>query len=262
MLPSEHVEHKSIMTQSKPTILIIHGAWHHPAYFDLLSNALLQKGYGVSCPLLPTCNNAVPPNMKFEDDIKLTRDTATRLADEGKEIVILMHSYGGVVGTDALYDLSLQDRGKSGKIGGVRRLLYMCAFIPRKGESLAGIFGGGLPPWLEPKDDGLIHIHDPKMHFYNDLLPDDAKKFAAQLVVHPTSAQWTGVTHEAFREIPVTYLLCENDQGLPLEVQKMMCARVEASGVKVDYETCSAGHSPFLSMPDELAKIVSKVAEI
>lgn len=112
------------------------------------------------------------------------------------------------------------------------------------------------------QDDGLIHIHDPEMHFCNDLAPEDAKNWAAQLVVHPTSAQWTNVTHEAFRAIPVTYLLCENDQALPLEVQKMMCGRIEALGVKVDYETCSAGHSPFLSMPDELAKIISKVAEV
>lgn len=59
----------------------------------------------------------------------------------------------------------------------------------------------------------------------------------------------------------MTYLLCENDQVLSLEVQNMMRGRIEALGVKVDYETCSAGHSPFLSMLNELTKIISKVAE-
>jgi homoserine acetyltransferase len=107
----------------------------------------------------------------------------------------------------------------------------------------------------------LIHIHDPDVHFYNDLAPEVAKHFSAQLTVHPTSAQWTDVSHEAFKEIPVTYLLCENDQALPLEVQKMICGRIEAMGVKVDYESCSAGHSPFLSMPDQLAEIVEKVSQ-
>jgi hypothetical protein len=80
-------------------------------------------------------------------------------------------------------------------------------------------------------------------------------------VVHPTSAQWADVTHEAFREIPVTYLLCENDAGLPLEVQRMMCGRIEALGVNVDYENCEAGHSPFLSMPNKLGEIISRIAE-
>lgn len=139
------------MSQSKPAILIVHGAWHHPAYLHSLVHELRQKGHDVSCPHLPTCNNAIPPNKKFEDDVKLIRDTATTLADEGKEIIALMHSYGGVVGTDALYDLSLQSRSTAGLNGGIRRLVYMCAFIPQKGQSLAGIFGGGLPPWLEPK---------------------------------------------------------------------------------------------------------------
>jgi pimeloyl-ACP methyl ester carboxylesterase len=139
------------MSQSKPTILIIHGAWHHPAYFHTLINALQGDGYDVSCPRLPTCNNAVPPNMTFEDDVKLIRNTATQLVDEGIEVVALLHSYGGMVGTDALHGLSLQSRTSSGLRGGVRRLLYMCAFIPQNGQSLAGIFGGGLPPWLEPK---------------------------------------------------------------------------------------------------------------
>ena len=110
------------------------------------------------------------------------------------------------------------------------------------------------------QDDGLIHIQDPEGHFYNGLDPEDAKKFAAMLTAHPTSAQWAEVSHEAFREIPVTYLVCENDAGLPAEVQRMMCGHIEALGVKVDYETCSAGHSPFLSMPEKLAEIVDKVS--
>lgn len=79
------------------------------------------------------------------------RDTTTSLADNGKEIVALMHSYGGVVGTEALYDTSISSRAKIGLKGGVKRLVYMSAFVPQKGQSLAGICRGGLPPWLEPK---------------------------------------------------------------------------------------------------------------
>lgn len=139
------------MAQSKPTILIIHGAWHHPAYFQRFTIALQKEGYHTCCPLLPTCNNAVPPNMSFEDDVKLIRETAISIADEGKEVIALMHSYGGIVGTDALYDLSLQNRSEAGSRGGVRRLLYMCAFMPRKDQSVPELFGGAFPPWVKIK---------------------------------------------------------------------------------------------------------------
>lgn len=61
---------------------------------------------------------------------------------------MLTHAYGGVVGTDALYGLSTSERARQGLKGGLKRLIYMCAFIPHKGQSLAGIFGGGLPPYI------------------------------------------------------------------------------------------------------------------
>jgi len=48
--------------------------------------------------------------------------------------------------------------------------------------------------------------------------------------------QFTAVSHETFLEVPITYLLCENDHALPGEVQKMMIGRIEEAGVKVgDY---------------------------
>jgi hypothetical protein len=76
----------------------------------------------------------------------------------------------------------------------------------------------------------------------------------------PKAAQFTAVSHEAFRDVPVTYLLCEQDQALPAEVQKMMIGRIEDVGVKVDVESCMGRHSPFLSMPETLVEVVVRAA--
>lgn len=84
---------------------------------------------------------------------------AIHLADKSKGIVALLHSYGGVVGTDALHGLSLQEMTSHGAHGGVRRLLYMSAFIPQEGQSLAGIFGGGLASLARTRGTlFLIHV--------------------------------------------------------------------------------------------------------
>lgn len=136
------------MLDTKPTILIIHGAWHHPAYFASVIDLLKAHGYDSVCPHLPTCNHDENPTKTLADDVALIRNMASTLADEGKEIVALMHSYGGVVGTDALYGLSATERARQGLKGGLKSLIYMCAFIPHKGQSLAGIFGGGMPPYI------------------------------------------------------------------------------------------------------------------
>ena len=86
------------MPRTKPTILIIHGAWHHPGYFSSVINLLEKQGYDVVCPHLPTCNNDEKPTKSLEDDVAVIRNTASKLIDDGHEIVALMHSYGGVVG--------------------------------------------------------------------------------------------------------------------------------------------------------------------
>lgn len=139
----------STMARAKPTILIVTGAWHLPKVYRPLISELESAGYKVVCPELPTNNNVIPPNKLIGDDLEFIRETAQKLADEGKEIIAIGHSYGGMIITGSLYDLSTEKRENQGLSGGVKRLIYMCAFIPKKGEGLADIFGGQLPPWIE-----------------------------------------------------------------------------------------------------------------
>jgi len=82
------------------------------------------------------------------------------------------------------------------------------------------------------------------------------------LLKHPNVAQFTTVNHEAFREVPITYLLRENDQALPVEVQKVMIGRIEEAGVKVGtVESREGSHSPFLRMPEKVVEVVVRTAE-
>ena len=126
----------TVTTTTRPTILVIHGAWHHPEFYAPFCKAFEDLGYEAVCPRLLTCNNDVPPTKKLEDDVALIRKTAQSLLDDGKTVIAVMHSYGGVVGTDALHGLA------------IKRLIYMTAFIPPSGSSLAGMFGGQLPPFI------------------------------------------------------------------------------------------------------------------
>ena len=69
------------------------------------------------------------------------------------------------------------------------------------------------------------------------------------------------MSHESFREVPVMYLLCEQDQALPVEVQRMMVRRIEEAGVEnVVLESCGGSHSPFLSMPETATEVVARAA--
>lgn len=250
------------MASSKPVIFLITGAWHIPYHYRLLANRLRHQGYIVHCPLLETNNNAKPPTKTLDDDVKQIRDMALTVLDASQDIVALMHSYGGVVGSNAFAGLGAADR-KTG--GHVRALVYMAAFIPFENESLAGIFGGGLPPWLTPNDEGTIDIDNPHFHFYHDLLPEEQDDCASRLVAHPTVAQFEAMkmplTKSAWRTIPVMYLLCKDDKALPVEVQEMMIGRIEKDepGLIVDREYLPASHTPFISVPDRIMAVMMRI---
>jgi pimeloyl-ACP methyl ester carboxylesterase len=92
------------------------------------------------------------------DDAQCIRDQLNQLiVEDGKDVVVIAHSYGGVVATQALEKgFARAERKKNGQNGGVIRLVYMCAFILPLGESLEGALGGSLPPFIPV--DVRIHI--------------------------------------------------------------------------------------------------------
>ena len=136
------------MAPTKPTILILHGAWHHPEHFAKLITLLQFYSYEVLCPVQRSYN-AQPATTTLQEDAAFIKDVLSKLIDKGKDVIILMHSYGGMVGTEAVTeDMSKKFREKNGLTGGVVKLLYMCAFLLKKGESLATPLGGELPPFI------------------------------------------------------------------------------------------------------------------
>ncbi|KAH8423374.1 esterase/lipase family protein [Aspergillus melleus] len=135
------------MTSSKPkpTIVLVHGAWHKPTHYAELVSALRDLGYELHVPALPSMKGDWPPTADLETDTRYLHDYVERLAQDGRQIVILLHSYGGQVGTNALARLCLsvetrtqQSLPASG--GAVIHLIYMCALVLLEGRSMMGIF--------------------------------------------------------------------------------------------------------------------------
>lgn len=250
---------------SKPVILAVHGAWHTAACFTLLIEKLKAAGYETVTPTHLSCSSNAPPD-PFRADSQQLRKIATETADQGKEIIALVHSYGGMVSTNSLFNLGIEHRRKEGLKGGIKAIIYMCAHIPMKGESLFGIFGletGNKAvdlPWMTVEDGWLV-TRTEDLIFYNDLSPEDAQKWVKLLTPQPADAQQTPVEHEAWRDIPLAYIYCELDAAIPLSYQKYMVERVEKQGKTVLTFSLKAGHSPFLSMPDEVVKVVQQVDE-
>lgn len=250
---------------SSVTVLVITGAWHIPKHYSKITSRLENKGIRVLCPRLPTNNNAYPPNKFLEDDVAFIRDVVYKEIDSGTHLHVVAHSWGGIIATAALADFMPQPSNtQNPQKGGVCNIIYMAAFIPFEGESLAGIFGGSLPPYLVPKDDGTLQWTNPIDHLYNDLPEDEARKWEELRVWHSSKAQSTSISCEkaAWRVIPVTYLYAENDTALLLAVQEMMVDRIKKDGTTVKEIRLAGGHSVFLSYPAEVVESILSVITV
>lgn len=137
----------------RPTIVFIPGAWHLPEAFDTVRALLSQRGYASEAIALPSIG-AEPPTKSLNDDIEHVHAVLKRLADdEGRQIVVVCHSYGGLVGAGAVKGVEFVRRAKTpreedGKKGGVIMLVYMAAFVVPRGKSLKDMLGGEWLPWM------------------------------------------------------------------------------------------------------------------
>jgi pimeloyl-ACP methyl ester carboxylesterase len=76
------------------------------------------------------------------DDAAAIRRVTSKLAFEGRQIVLVMHSYGGIRGTESAKGLARKIRQAEGKPGGIIALVYLCAYLVKEGMSVNGLANG------------------------------------------------------------------------------------------------------------------------
>lgn len=132
--------------RSLPTILLVQGSFQRPQVYEKLVNGLMDQGYPILHPQLPSCSDVDKPNfpqVSLVDDVLAVRSELIRQVEyEEKSVVVVMHSYGGLVGSEAVTEeLSYAKRQSQGLAGGVTHLFYYCAFVLDKGQSVLSAFG-------------------------------------------------------------------------------------------------------------------------
>lgn len=121
-----------MVSASKPTFVCLHGAWHSPSCFDKIKHLLSTHGYACICPALPS-TGAEPPIDDFTQDVETIRSTVAELVEAEKEVIVVLHSYSGIPGGQALEGLDRHARKESGYEGGVIRVIYIMSFIVPEG---------------------------------------------------------------------------------------------------------------------------------
>lgn len=215
------------------TFVLVHGAWHGAWCWDPVVPALEAAGYRVEAVELPFTG--------ADDDVAEVVGTLDRIAGQK---ILAGHSYGGQVITEAA-------SGRSD----VSHLVYVCAFAPDREETLMSLMASAPSTALNEAnrmegDELVVEPERAVEAFYAMSPPDLAKSAIARLrrfrVLPPLSER----REPAWKKIPSTYVVCSEDQALHPDLQRRMAERC------TDTVTLATDHSPFLSAPEELARIL------
>ena len=131
------------------TIVLVPGAFHVDSSMDVLVAQLELKGYNTRTLGLITVNK---PQVSVDEDTKaLAEGILTPLIEQqGKDVVLYLHSYAGFPGSAAIAGLSKAERAAKGQQGGIIGLIYQSAFVPKPGNTLLQMIGGSYTPWQDP----------------------------------------------------------------------------------------------------------------
>ncbi|KAM0346201.1 hypothetical protein ACHAPU_005623 [Fusarium lateritium] len=237
------------MSSTRPTILFAPGAWSKASCFDPVREALDSRGWTTEAVEYPSVG-AEPPTKGLDDDADAVRSALQRLADKGDHIVLVVHSYGGLVGANAVKGLGYRQRREQGLPGGVVMFVYLAAFVTPLGRSIKQMLGGELLPWMDVQGD-YVYANDPKQICYHDL-SDEAFQRALKTLRHQSARVFTDtVTYEPWHDIECMYFFCDEDKALIPAAQEQMAGILGPTALH--YHT-RASHAVFLSQVDETVK--------
>jgi pimeloyl-ACP methyl ester carboxylesterase len=220
------------------SVVLVHGGFVDGSGWAGVYKLLKKDGYDVIVVQEPTSSLA--------DDVAVTKRA---IASAKGDVILVGHSYGGVVVSEA---------GTDPKVKG---LVYIAAFAPDAGESVASLIanppaGAPVPPILPPVGGKLL-LDRAKFaaSFAADVRPDVAAFMADSQVPWGVAALQGTVSVPAWRSKPSWYLVSSDDKMIPPPAQRSMAGRAHATVVEAP-----GSHAIYVSHPDAVARIIEQAA--
>ena len=220
------------------TVVLVHGGFVDGSGWEGVYKILRKDGYTVSIVQNPTISLA--------DDVAATKRI---VAAQNGPVILVGHSYGGVVITEA---------GNDPKVAG---LVYIAAFAPDKGESVSTLIkdpppGAPVPPILPPQD-GYLFLDKAKFaaSFAADVDAEKAAFMADSQVPWGVEALSGTISEPAWKTKPSWYLVATDDKMIPPPAQRFMSKRAGSTVVEV-----AGSHAIYVSQPNAVAALIEKAA--
>ncbi len=242
------------MAAEKPPIVLVHGAFENAQVWGHVTAKLEKDGYKVVTVDLP----GRPGNPMAPDKVSLDlyRDTVVKaLGTTNHPAVVVGHSFGGIVISAAAEQAPRK----------IKTLVYLAAYLPHDGDSLVSMaqqdHDAKIGPHLQiQKEKGIASIeYSARADLFANGGSDALRKAIPDLILDEPLAPLATpvkVTRAKFGKVDKVYIHTAFDQVISPAFQAQMVA---STPVRVEY-TLQTGHTPFLTDPDGLAKVIERAA--
>ncbi|KAM3415142.1 hypothetical protein BST61_g10267 [Cercospora zeina] len=244
---------------SRPTIILIPGAWHVPEHFAQVRTELETAGYrclGIELPANTSQPRVQRHLLNISDDQQAIRKCIVSELDSSPttNVLIVTHSYSSIPGTAALVNLGVPTDEASPHKNGVVGVVIISGFLLSPGITMLEAMSGKLPPQYHVENDATLPFAGPGaiQILYNDLEINEALKAVWRLKPQSYGVLTNEMPDQVagLKDLPVGYLMCRNDNAVPWAAQEGTVKRLKAAGCEVSLvEVAESGHSPFLSLP-------------
>ncbi|EED24540.1 conserved hypothetical protein [Talaromyces stipitatus ATCC 10500] len=248
---------------SKPTIVIVPGSFTSASAYETLAS-ILTKQYSYEAIVAPLQSTArAPPEnpATMQEDAAYFRGIIEALSSQGKDVVVVGHSYGGIVATEAVKQVTKPERQERGKSAdGVVGVVYVAALVAQIGEPAIKVMGGQLGAVIKIMGDYMYFDTEAGAPYLYAGLPSTEEALEAgrkYTTIHSTASFLDRATNAAVDHVPVTYIHTEKDTIVPLERQNEIVENLKSRNAKkVSTITINEGHMPQTLAPDVLAKAI------
>src|ERR1700757_2361711 len=220
-------------------IVLVHGGFVDGSGWEGVYKILKKDGYTVAIVQNPTISLA--------DDVAVTKRT---IANQNGPVILVGHSYGGAVITEA---------GNDPKVAA---LVYVAALPPDTADSVATLIanpppGAPQPPILPPQD-GFLFLDKAKFaaSFAGDVEAEKAAFMADSQVPWGVDALSGRISQAAWRTKPSWYLIVTEDKMIPPPAQHFMSKRAGSTVVEV-----AGSHAIYVSQPTVVAKLIEDASK-
>ena len=239
------------MPTSKPTVVLVHGAWHDErCWAEVITQLRLRRIPAASLTLPSTDPGCDLPG--FVDDVRALVDLVESI---GSEVILCGHGYGGMVISEA------------GHHHQVSRLVYLAAFCPRPGERAVDQVArwplAPAAPLIRLTGDGRMTIgpRAAARRLYRDLGAGPAVDLAGRLLPSTASIWRAPAVNPAWQIKPTTYVVCTRDRMIDGRQAQRTAGHVVRSqpvrGRSTNHALALASdHAPFYSAPNLVAEVI------